>query len=115
MKPAQFSLITAVALGTLVAFVPLSRSQDSKDATKPDRPPAAQRERRPGGPGGAQAFDRLAERLKLTDDQKTKLKPIFTEETTKMRDLRQDTNVTAEQRREKVRELREQYLAKIKP
>jgi Spy/CpxP family protein refolding chaperone len=116
MKAVKLSFMTAVALSTLVALAPLSRGQDSKDnkdTAKPDRPPAGQPQRRGGG--GAQAFDRIAERLKLTDDQKTKLQPIFQEEMTKMRDLRQDTTLTAEQRREKVRELREQYLAKMKP
>jgi Spy/CpxP family protein refolding chaperone len=57
----------------------------------------------------------MAERLKLTDDQKTKLRPIYQEEMTKTRELRQDSTLTAEQKRDKMRELRTEYLGKMKP
>ncbi len=115
MNLSKSSLITALTLAFL-AVAPMTRGQDSKDQksdAKPERPAAGQRERR--GPGGANSFERVAERLKLTDEQKTKLQPIYQEEISKLRDLRQDTALTAEQRRDKVRELREQYLAKMKP
>ncbi|MFO1500903.1 MAG: hypothetical protein U1G07_21365 [Verrucomicrobiota bacterium] len=112
MKLSRVSLIVAVLATVLTA--PLSRAQDNKDIAKPERPAA--RERRPGGgAGGANQFDRIAERLKLSDEQKTKLQPIFREEMTKLRDLRQDTALTAEQRREKVRTIREEYFGKMKP
>jgi Spy/CpxP family protein refolding chaperone len=57
----------------------------------------------------------MAERLKLTDDQKAKLRPIYQEEMTKTREVRQDTSLTTEQRRDKMRDLRQEYLGKMKP
>jgi len=113
MKVSQMSLLAALALGALVAIVPTSRAQDSKDAPKPATPPSGQRQR--SGGGGANQMERLTERLKLTEDQQAKLKPIVTEETGKLRDLRNDTSLSSDQRREKAKELREQYLAKMKP
>ena len=113
MKLSKISLLTAL-LGTLVAWAPFTNAQDNAGAAKTERPAAGQRERR-GGAAGANQFDRMAERLKLTDDQKAKLQPIVKEETAKIRELREDTSLTPEQRRDKVREVREQYLAKMKP
>jgi len=111
MKTLRASLMTALALGALLALSPASRAQDSKDAAKPESPATGQRPPR----GGANAFDRMAERLKLSDDQKTKLKPIYQEEMTKMRELRADTSLAADEKRDKMRDLRQTYLGKMKP
>ncbi len=118
MKVSQFSLITALALGGLITFAPLSRAQDSKEntspsATNPSQSSGGQRARRSGGQQNQ--FDRISKELKLTDEQKTKLQPIVQEENAKLREVRQDANLSTEQKREKVRELRDQYTAKIKP
>jgi hypothetical protein len=112
MKPIKLTFLSALALGAIVVTVPVSRAQDTKDTPKPATP--SQGERR-GGPPGAASFDRVAERLKLSDEQKTKLQPVWNEEMGKLRDLRQDQSLTQEQRRDKVKEIREQYLAKMKP
>jgi Spy/CpxP family protein refolding chaperone len=118
MKVSHVSFL-ALILGALVTLAPNSRGQDSpdaKDASKPDRPAAGQRERRGGpGGGGAAQIERISERLKLTDEQKTKLQPILREEAAKLRELRQDNSLSREQMRDKAREVREQYLAKMKP
>jgi hypothetical protein len=110
----QRNVITAAALGLLVAFAPMSRAQQNDDNARRERPAAGQRERRGAGPAGENAFNRMAEQLKLTDEQKGKLQPLYREELTKLRELRQDTALTPEQRREKSRTLREQYLGKMK-
>jgi Spy/CpxP family protein refolding chaperone len=112
MKLSQLSFLAALALGALVAIVPNARAQDTKDAAKPALPASGARS---GRGGGAAQLDRLSERLKLTDDQKTKLQPILKEEAAKLRELRDDKTVTEEQRPAKAREIRQQYLAKIKP
>jgi hypothetical protein len=117
MKAPKSSLITLVA-AVLVSLAPSSQAQEERpaqDQPRRERPAGgAQRERRGPG-GGVNRFEQIAERLKLSDEQKAKLQPILTEETTKLRELRQDTALTQEQRRTKVREIREQYLAKTKP
>jgi periplasmic protein CpxP/Spy len=116
MKVSRVSFLAALVLGALVAIAPNSRAQDSKDTAKPDKPPAGQPQRRNGaGGGGAAQLDRIAERLKLTDDQKTKLQPILREEASKLRELRQDTSLSREQMRDKAKVIREQSTAKIKP
>jgi Spy/CpxP family protein refolding chaperone len=105
--------MTALALGAWVALTPMGRCEDNKDKDTTDQNSPAV------GKSVAKSrqsqIDRMTEQLKLTDEQKTKLQPILKEETSKLRELRQDTNLTAEQRRDEVRELRTQYFAKVKP
>jgi Spy/CpxP family protein refolding chaperone len=105
--------MTALALGALLVLTPMGRCEDNNDKASTDQTPAA------AGKNVAKSrqsqFQHMAEQLKLTDEQKTKLQPILKEETTKLRELRQDTNLTAEQRRDKAREIRAQYVAKAKP
>ena len=114
MNPRKLSLLSALALGALIALAPATRAQEEKDSTKPATPPAnGQRPPRRGG--GANAFDTFAERLKLTDEQKTKVQPIFREEATKLRDIRQDTSLKPEEMREKIKTTREEFTAKMKP
>jgi len=58
---------------------------------------------RAGGPLGG----RIAQELNLTEDQKARLNTLFDQHREQMGALRQDTSLTQEQRREKMRELRE--------
>jgi hypothetical protein len=117
MKSPKISLISALALGALIAFTPASRAQDQKDTTKPSTPSATPppSTQRPPRRGGANSFDTFAERLKLNDDQKTKIQPLFREEATKIRDIRQDTSLKPDEVREKIKTTREDYMAKMKP
>ena len=59
-------------------------------------------------------FDRIATQLALTDDQKTKAKPIFEEMQQKTAELRKDTSLSQEDRRAKMKEIREAATAKLK-
>ena len=59
-------------------------------------------------------FDAIAKRLALTDDQKTKAKPVFVEMMQKMRDLRQDSSLQPADRRAKVKEIRDAATVKLK-
>jgi len=53
-----------------------------------------------GGPGGpAQRLAELKEKLGLTEEQVTKLKPVLAEEGPKLRALRENQNLTPEQRK----------------
>ncbi len=70
---------------------------------------------RPGGAArGRMNFDSIATRLALTDDQKTKAKPVFEEMMKKTRDLRQDTSLKPADRRAKMKEIRDAATAKLK-
>ena len=71
----------------------------------PNRPPAA-------APDRSAAIARF---LNLSDEQKTKIKPILDEENAQMRALRDDKNLTGEARTAKFREIREAATAKVKP
>src|SRR5687767_1043107 len=117
MKAPKSSLIPLMA-AVLVALAPASQAQEeqrpTQDQPRRERPAGGERERRGPAGGGANRFEQVAERLKLNDEQKGKLRPIFTEESTKLRELRQDTALTQEERRTKTREIRELYLGKMK-
>ena len=104
MKMHKVSLLAALAAGALIAFTPTLRAED-----KPNRP-----ERPEGGPrsaGGGQRGDMLkemAEKLGLSDEQKSKLQEVFKSQREAMKDL------SPEERREKMKESREAMSAKIK-
>lgn len=115
MRLAKLNLITVAAFGVLVALAPMSRAQDSQGNARADRPTAAGQQRREARQAGANSFNRIAEQLKLTAEQKSKLQPILRKEAVALRELRQDTALTPEERREKVRTIRDQHLTEMKP
>ena len=59
-------------------------------------------------------FDNLARQLALTDDQKTKARPIFDEMQQKMRDLANDINVQGPDRAAKQKGIQDAATAKLK-
>ncbi len=113
MKTTQLSLVAVLTLGTLVAFAPMTQAQDKKDEKKeqtPEAPPGVRK-----GPGFQDRLQQMSEALKLTDEQKEKLKPIFKEEGEKLKAIFEDQNTPREEKQGKVREIREAIAAKIKP
>ena len=91
----------------------MTQAQDKKEEKKEQKPEAPPGEKkRPGFPDRMQ---QMSEVLKLTDEQKEKLKPIIKEEGEKLKALREDTNVPQEEKRGKMREIMEASFAKIKP
>ena len=113
MKTTQISLVAVLALGSLVAFAPMTQAQDKKDEKKEQKPEAPPGERK--RPGIQDRLQQMSEVLKLTDEQKEKLKPIFKEEMEKLKALREDTNVPQEEKRPKMRAIMDDSFAKIKP
>ena len=108
MKITKSTLAAALTLASLISFKPLALAADKPDAAKPG---PARRERR------EQARDRIeqmAKELNLSDDQKGKLKPIFQQEAEKLKALREDTSLSREQRREKLKGIRDEIAAKVK-
>lgn len=94
--------LAALALGGLVAFGNTSFAAEEN--------PAGRR-----GQGRGDRLTAMAEQLSLTDEQKEKLKPILEEQSKKMREIFQDSNVSREDRMKKMQELRDATNAKIKP
>jgi hypothetical protein len=108
MKVVKSALITVV-LGSVLAAVPFSRAADT-DAKPADGQPAA----RPRGPV-RDRLQQMSEQLKLTDEQKAKLKPILKEQAVKARELRDNKDLSREDRMAKVKEIREGLVEKVKP
>ena len=56
---------------------------------------------------------RLADRLNLSDDQQSKIKPILEDQRQQMTSLREDTSLSREDRMSKMRRIRESTTSKI--
>jgi periplasmic protein CpxP/Spy len=94
-----------MSLGMVVAMaVPLALAK-SQDASTPQ---ASGKEM--GMRGGLQA---AVESLNLTDDQKAKVKDIFADAKTKHQAVSNDTSLSDDQKKAKLKELREGTLAKL--
>jgi periplasmic protein CpxP/Spy len=107
MKSTKTLLFAALAVGSLLVGLP-ANAQDSTNAA-----PAARAGGNRGMRGGPN-IDQLATELKLTDDQKAKVKPILEAQRQKMTDLRQDTTLSQEDRRTKMQAIREDTLKQMK-
>lgn len=92
------NLIRIVTLSLTLAPI---FAQDAQD--KP-------REHRRGG-----GMHRTLENLNLTEDQKQKLQPVLEEQRKQMMALREDTNLTAEDRRRRMREIQSGFQSKLQP
>ncbi len=109
MKLNKTMMIAGLIAGSVFAADVAVRAQDSTNT-----PPAHARP--PGAPGarGRMNLDYIAKQLALTEDQKTKAKPVLDEMQQKMRDLRQDTSVAQADRRAKMKEIHDAATAKLK-
>jgi Spy/CpxP family protein refolding chaperone len=66
------------------------------------------------GRAGAFRSGRGFQALNLTDQQKQQLKPVFQSTRQQMQALRSDTTLTPEQKREKMKEIRQNQMAQMK-
>ena len=55
----------------------------------------------------------ISEKLNLTDDQKTKLKPILQDESSQLKALKSDTAMTSQQKTDKAKEIRASHKSQI--
>ena len=127
MRLTKTGWMTAVTMGGLLALQPLAQAQDKKD-DKPAAPPAspaapAAPAVTPGAPlTGPDMRARRAEAqlngmtpmYSLTDEQKTKIKPILEDQFKQMEELQKEKTLTSEDRRKKMMEIRDGSQAKIK-
>src|SRR5258707_12790210 len=101
MKYNRLGLIAAMVLGSLVAFANVASAQDAKESKGGKRSMPSVQER----------MDRLNDELKLTDDQKPKVKAVLEETDKKRQELR---DLPQDERREKARGLMEDQSKKMK-
>ncbi len=108
MKTSKISLMAALIAGVLLAYSPALRAEDAKESKD-----APKREGQPGRDGAEmkERFDKMAEDLKLTADQKAKVETAIKEQREKMRGMR---DLAPEERREKAKALREEMIKKMK-
>ena len=78
-------------------------------AAKPETAPEKAR------PAIQERLKKLSENLNLTDEQKEKLKPIIREQAGKIRELRQNSDLSREDKLAKFKELRQDMDKKIEP
>jgi periplasmic protein CpxP/Spy len=105
MKLLQRSLIAVLVLGGLMAFSPVSYAAKAARQTKPT---TASR---------ANAKDRLTvltQKLGLTTDQQDKVKSILKEEATKRKEVSGKSDLTVQQKREKLRAIQQDANTQIK-
>ncbi len=102
----RISLIAAVALGGLVAFSTLATAQEASQDTK--------KSGKRGFPTIEQQMERLSTQLNLTDEQKPKVKTVLEDQQKKMQELRSDSSLDQEARREKFQALRKETEKKMK-
>jgi protein CpxP len=113
MKRNKLSILAIVALGGLMACGPIASAQDATPPAKPTTPPAdgtTPPPRRGRGPN----IQAILDKLDLTADQKDKAAPVVKEFNDKMAALRADSSLAQEDRRPKMKEIRDAFTAKMK-
>jgi Spy/CpxP family protein refolding chaperone len=109
MKSTKMMLFAALTAGSLLAWNPTLRAQDSTNAPPPNHPPGM------GMKNHGPNIDMLAKALNLTDDQKTKVQPIFEAQAQKRREIFRDTSLTREEKIAKMKTAHEDMAAQLKP
>lgn len=101
MKINKLSVVMGLALGGLIASSSLATAQDQKARGR--------------GPSVEQRMDRLNEELKLTDEQKPKVKAALEASQKKRQELfGENSNVSREERREKMKSIADDEKKKLK-
>lgn len=99
--------VTTLLAATMFSASPLTRAADNDD-----KKPSTERPNRRAN--AEERLNKFAKEANLSDEQKQKVKGILDQEQAKMRELRQDTALSQEDRRTKMRDLRKETDAKVK-
>ena len=116
MKSTKTLFLTALAVGSLLAFGTVANAGDTT-YNPPSTPPAGGPP--PGGqhgPGinGRPGPGRMLDQLNLTDDQKPKVQSIMKARMDKILSLRQDTTLSREDRVAKMKVIQEDTVKQMK-
>jgi len=60
-------------------------------------------------------LEHMSKELNLTDDQKTKIKPILEDQSKQMQDLRQNTSASEQDRHAKMKQIHESTMSQLRP
>jgi protein CpxP len=102
MKINKLSAVAALAIAGLMLCGTVN-AQDAKEGKKGKR-----------GQSVEQIMDRMNETLKLTDEQKPKVKAVLEESQKKRQELFADSSVTGDDRRTKMQAIMEEQNKKLK-
>ena len=104
----------AMKFGTLgfavLVFLASSVTTRAQNAGTQESKAQAQTE---AGPHHGQQLERLSKELNLTDEQKEKVKPILDEQTKQMHAAQEDTSLTQEQKRDKMKQIHQTTHSQI--
>ena len=102
-------LIAALAVGSLLVWNTALRADDTNKTAS--TPPAGAP---PAGQPARTGFERMAQQLNLTADQKTKVQSIMDTQRQKMLDLRNDASLSQEDRQAKRKIVAEEMSQQMK-
>ncbi len=108
--------IAALALGAVLAAAPLFAQENTTTPPATNDQTTTQSMGRHGHMRKADPAKRLewmSKKLNLTDEQKTKLQPIFQDEFQQMKAVREDTSLSREQKRDKMKQIHETFHPQV--
>jgi periplasmic protein CpxP/Spy len=108
MKSTKTMLIAALAACALITGGSSLLAQNSTNPPSAGGPPGG------GMRGRGPSLEQLSKDLDLTDDQKTKVKAALDALKQEITELRADTSLSQEDRRAKMKTIRDEFTAKLK-
>ncbi len=117
--------MAVVGMMAMAGSLPAQDAKPAKPAREARQAGVAREGRQAGAPPGQLTAEQakrqtenrikqLTTQLSLTPEQQKKLEPILKEQSEKMRELMGKTDLTQQQRREQMTQMREKYDAKLK-
>jgi periplasmic protein CpxP/Spy len=97
----------------VILFFAYSITTRAQDAASQDSKAQAQTENGMHHGQRAGQLERLSKELNLTDEQKTKVKPILDEQTKQMHATQEDSSLTQEQKHDKMKQIHETTHSQI--
>lgn len=97
-----------LGLGAMLVVVHPTMAQPPQDGEK-----ATKRERKAQRAQRGDRMQKMAEQLNLTEAQKNQIKPIFEESHTQSKAIRQNAQLTPEQKREQMKQIRKSTMEKV--
>ena len=101
MSKSRWSILTVLLLSS--AGVTFAQTSQQSQASTPGKHAGMHQK----GESAEQHLQMLSEKLNLTDDQKAKLKPILQDEMQQMKAVREDSSLSEDQKRAKMKSIHE--------
>ncbi len=101
------SILSLVAAVVVLLSGAAIWAQTGSDNSGPSQEQHERRGRRGGG------FERMAQALNLTEEQKSQIQPILQQQRQKLEALRNDNSLSQQQKREQFQQIREQTRSQI--